>query len=37
MEQNYLDKHESVQRTARALLCAGIPVLAAPGLHRGGP
>jgi hypothetical protein len=33
MEQNYLDKHESIQRTARALLKAGIPVLAAPELH----
>jgi len=33
MEQNYLDKHDSVQRTARALLAAGIPVLAAPDLH----
>jgi hypothetical protein len=33
MEQNYLDKHDSVQRTARALLAAGIPVLAAPALH----
>ena len=32
-EQNYLDKHESVNRTARALLKAGIPVLAAPELH----
>jgi hypothetical protein len=37
MEQNYLDKHESVQRTARALLNAGVPVLAAPGLHHGRP
>jgi len=35
MEQNYLDKHESIQRTARSLLNAGIPVLAAPGLHYG--
>jgi hypothetical protein len=33
MEQNYLDKHEAVQRTARALLRAGLPVLAAPALH----
>ncbi|HUI70660.1 MAG TPA: hypothetical protein VL354_09045 [Spirochaetia bacterium] len=33
MEQNYLDKHGSVQRTARALLMAGVPVLAAPSLH----
>jgi len=35
MELNYMDKHESVQRTARALLKAGIPVLAAPSLHHG--
>jgi hypothetical protein len=34
MERNYLDKHDSIQRTARALLKAGIPVLAAPELHR---
>jgi len=33
MELNYLDKHDSVQRTACALLAAGIPVLAAPKLH----
>jgi len=33
LERNYLDKHESVQRTARALLMAGVPVLAAPSLH----
>lgn len=33
MEQNYLDKHESVQRTAHALLKAGVPVVAAPALH----
>lgn len=33
MERNYLDKHDSVQRTARALLKAGIPVVAAPELH----
>ncbi len=33
MERNYLDKHDAVQRTARALLGAGIPVLAAPTLH----
>jgi hypothetical protein len=33
MERNYLDKHESVQRTARTLLAAGVPVLAAPSLH----
>jgi hypothetical protein len=35
LEQNYLDKHESVQRTACALLKAGVPVLAAPALHGG--
>jgi hypothetical protein len=35
MVQNYMDKHESVQRTARALLKAGVPVLAAPALHHG--
>jgi len=34
MERNYLDKHEAVQRTALALVEAGIPVLAAPALHR---
>ena len=33
LEQNYMDKHASVQRTARALLKAGVPVLAAPELH----
>jgi hypothetical protein len=33
LEQNYLDKHDAVQRTARALLNEGIPVLAAPLLH----
>jgi hypothetical protein len=35
MEQNYLDKHESVQRTAKALVKAGVPVLAASELHYG--
>jgi len=35
MEQNYLDKHEAVQRTATALLKAGVPVLSAPALHHG--
>ena len=30
---NYLDKHESVNLTARALLAAGIPVVAARRLH----
>ena len=33
MEQNYIDKHDSVQRTAQVLVAAGIPVLAAPELH----
>ncbi len=33
MEQNYLDKHAAVQRTAAALLEAGIPVAAAPAAH----
>ncbi|HVO37703.1 MAG TPA: hypothetical protein VMV03_01630 [Spirochaetia bacterium] len=33
MERNYLDKHDAVQRTARALLSAGIPVIPAPELH----
>ena len=31
--RNYLDKHESVNLTARALLAAGIPVVAARRLH----
>ena len=33
MQQNYLDKHDAVQRTARALLRAGTPVAAASALH----
>jgi hypothetical protein len=33
LEGNYLDKHAGLQRTATALLKAGIPVLAAPLLH----
>ena len=33
LEQYYLDKHSAIQRTATALLKAGIPVLAAPLLH----
>ncbi len=36
MLQNYLDKHDAVNRTAEALVRAGIPVGAAPLLH-GGP
>lgn len=35
LEQNYLDKHSAIQRTATALLKAGIPVLGAPLLHHG--
>jgi len=34
LERNYLDKHDAVQRTAKALLKAGVPVLAAPELHQ---
>lgn len=33
MEQNYLDKHESVNLTAQTLLKAGIGVVAAQNLH----
>jgi len=33
MLTNYLDKHEAVNRTADALVRAGIPVVAAPLLH----
>jgi hypothetical protein len=33
LERNYLDKHDAVQRTARALLKEGVPVFAAPELH----
>jgi hypothetical protein len=33
LELNYMDKHDAVQRTARALLKAGVPVFAAPALH----
>jgi hypothetical protein len=33
LEQNYLDKHAAIQRTAAALLEEEIPVLAAPLLH----
>ena len=31
--RNYLDKHDAVNRTARALTKAGIPVVAARALH----
>jgi hypothetical protein len=34
LERNYLDKHDAVQRTAKALLRAGVPVFAAPELHQ---
>ena len=33
MEQNYLDKHEAVNATARALIRAGIDVVCARNLH----
>jgi hypothetical protein len=33
LELNYLDKHDSVNRTAKALIKNGIPVIAAKGLH----
>lgn len=33
LEQNYLEKHEAVNETAAALTKAGIPVIAATGLH----
>lgn len=33
LEQNYLDKHEAVNMTAGALTKAGVPVVAATGLH----
>ena len=33
MEQNYLDKHEAVNATARALIRAGIDVVCAKNLH----
>ncbi|MBF0442732.1 MAG: hypothetical protein HQK54_12575 [Oligoflexales bacterium] len=35
MEQNYLDKHDAVNRSARELTKNGIPFVAAPNLHRG--
>jgi len=34
MEQNYLDKHNAVNRTADELTKAGIAVIAAPNTHR---
>jgi len=33
LERNYLDKHDSVNRTAAALTRAGIDVICAPNLH----
>jgi len=33
LQQNYLDKHNAVNHTARALLAAGIPVIPARNLH----
>jgi hypothetical protein len=33
LEQNYLEKHRSVQLTAEALVKAGIGVICAPRLH----
>jgi hypothetical protein len=32
-EQNYMDKHESIKRTAKELTKMGVSVLAAPNLH----
>jgi len=34
MEQNYLDKHDAVNRTAEALIKAGIDVVCAKNLHQ---
>jgi len=34
LEQNYLDKHDSINRTAEALTRAGIDVICAENLHR---
>jgi len=34
LELNYLDKHASVNRTARRLTETGIPVIAAWNLHK---
>lgn len=34
MSDNYMDKHESIQRTAEALTRAGLPFHAAANLHR---
>jgi hypothetical protein len=33
MEQNYLDKHDALNRTAAALVKAGIDVVCAGNLH----
>ena len=34
LEQNYLDKHDAVNRTADALVKAGIGVVCAWNLHK---
>jgi hypothetical protein len=34
LQRNYMEKHNAVNRTARALTQAGIPVVAAPSLHK---
>ncbi|MBN1138945.1 MAG: hypothetical protein JXM73_20340, partial [Anaerolineae bacterium] len=34
LERNYLDKHNALNHTARALTEAGLSVIAAPNLHR---
>ena len=35
LEQNYLDKHEAINNTARALTEKGLTFIAAPNLHHG--
>lgn len=34
--QNYLDKHEAINNTARALTVKGLSFIAAPNLHHRG-
>jgi tryptophanase len=34
LEQNYMDKHNAINRTAEALTRAGIDVICAENLHR---
>jgi hypothetical protein len=34
LERNYLDKHDAVNRTARALTEAGLSFIAAQNLHK---